>query len=122
MLHITSLPPPPLDNKLIREFEGRIQLFELGEFYPGGIDTCLTGPSDQNFNASMGQLALDYFLRLEADTIVPKWRQGAQLRRFFTTILFEQRDMKNMMEACTRRQLQPVCHIAHMIDDFDWPK
>jgi hypothetical protein len=30
--------------------------------------------------------------------------------------------MKNIMEVSTQRQLQLLCHIAHMIDDFEWPK
>jgi hypothetical protein len=119
MPHITS---PPLDNKLVRELEGRIELFELREFYPGGIGSCLTGPSDQNFSASTGQSALDYVLGLETDAIVLEWRQGARLWRFFTTILLEQPDMKNIMEAYTRRQLQPVCHIAYTIDNFECPE
>jgi hypothetical protein len=43
MPHITSLP---LDNKLLCELEGRIELFEISELYPGGIGSCLIGPSD----------------------------------------------------------------------------
>jgi len=101
---------PPLDEQLVLELEGRVEVLELLALLPGRLLCKKTVPLDEDVPNSPTKLgAQDPVGRWKQATILHR-RKGWRRRRWIPLVRLEEADMEDVVQAGALRKLESVGH------------
>jgi len=113
---------PPLDEQLILELEGRVEVLELLALLPGRLLCRKTVPLDEDVPNSPTKLgAQDAVGRWKQTTILHRRKGRRRRRRWIPLVRLEEADMEDVVQAGALRKLELVGHRPDALPHLEGP-